>query len=60
MEGERGIFFLPQISEKKSATSRRQYVIIFVFNYLFQRKKLNTYNIKYNYHIIIIQHNNVL
>ena len=30
------------------------------FNNLFQRNKLDTNNIKYNYHIMIIQHNNVL
>ena len=30
------------------------------FNNLFQRNKLDTNSIKYNYHIMIIQHNNVL
>ena len=33
---------------------------VLCFNNLFQRNKLNTYNIKYDYHIMIIQHNNVL
>ena len=32
-------------------------IIVFVFfNDLFQRNKLNTYNDKHNYHIMIIQH----
>ncbi len=34
-------------------------VVVCFVNFL-QRNKLNTYNIKYNYHIMIIQYNKAL
>ncbi len=34
--------------------------VVILVNNLFQRNKLNKYNIEYDYHIMIIQQNEVL